>query len=138
MIGEIMYSLAIFMVKLSLLFLLHRIFPKISKRRLHYALWVTGSIISAYTIVQIVCVILLCVPFRALWDPTVTAYCIRVDIVVLVCGSLNIATDVVILVLPVPEIWHLQIAMRQKLQLTFLFLLGGLCDLSVHIRRYRV
>lgn len=106
-----------------MLFLLHRIFPK---RHFRYALWITGSVISTYTIVQVVCVVVHCIPVTALWDPTVPAYCINLDDVILVCSSFNIATDVAILLLPMPELWNLQITTRQKLQLTFLFLLGGL------------
>lgn len=117
-----MYSLAIYLVKLSILFLLRRIFPK---RQFHYTLWITGIIMSAYTITQIICVIIHCVPFAALWDPKVPAHCIDLDDVILVCSSLNIATDVAILILPMPQLWNLKITTRQKLQLTFIFLLGG-------------
>ena len=123
MIGEVLYSLAIFIVKLSLLFLLHRTFPK---KRMRYELCITGSVISLYTLVQIVCVIVHCIPFTALWDPTVPAHCINIDDVVLVCSAFNIATDVPILVMPMPELWNLRIARRLKLQITFLFLLRGL------------
>ena len=123
MIGEVLYSLAIFIVKLSLLFLLHRIFPK---KRMRYELCITGSVISLYTLVQIVCVIVHCIPFTALWDPTVPAHCINIDDVVLVCSAFSVATDVPILVMPMPELWNLRIARRLKLQITFLFLLGGL------------
>ena len=124
-----MYCIAIFIVKLSLLFLLDRIFPT---RRFHYALWIIGSVIAAYTIVQIVCVGLLCIPFKALWDPTVPAHCINLDDVIIVCSSFNIATDVIILILPMPLIWHLHVTMKQKLQVTLLFLLGGLYDSLIH------
>lgn len=110
-------------MKLSNLFLLYRIFPK---RRFHHALWITGSIISAYTIVQTVCVVVHCIPFAALWDSAVPAHCINLDDVILVCSAFNIATDVAILLLPMPELWNLKITRRQKLQLTFIFLLGGL------------
>ena len=123
MIGEVLYSLAIFIVKLSLLFLLHRIFPK---KHMRYELCITGSVISLYTLVQIVCAIVHCIPFTALWDPTVPAHCINMDDVVLVCSAFNIATDVAILVMPMPEVWNLGITRRQKLEITFCFLLGGL------------
>ena len=123
MIGGVLYSLAIFTVKLSMLFLLHRIFPK---KHMRYELCITGSVISLYTLVQIVCGIVHCIPITALWDPTVPAYCINLDDVILVCSAFNIATDVAILVIPMPELWNLRITRRQKLQMTFLFLLGGL------------
>ena len=106
-----------------MLFLLHRIFKK---KHFRYALWITGSVVSLYTIVQIVCGIVHCIPITALWDPTVPAHCINLDDVTLVCSSFNIATDVAILIMPMPELWNLQITTGKKLQITFLFLLGGL------------
>lgn len=120
---EILYSLSIFVIKISWLFLLHRIFP--GKRLLHIT-WAIGSVITAYTIVQIVCVVLHCIPFRALWDPQVPARCINLDDVFILCASLNIGTDVAILCLPMPELWKLKVSTRQKVQLTSMFLLGGL------------
>ena len=106
-----------------MLFLLRRIFPQ---RQFFYALCVTGAIISAYTLTQIASVLLHCVPYAALWNPKVPASCINLDDVILVCSSFNIATDVAILILPMPQLWRLKITKRQKLQLTFIFLLGGL------------
>ena len=111
-----------------MIFLLRRIFPT---KRLYYALWITGSVISLYTIVQIICVVVHCIPFKALWDPTIPGHCVNVDDVIVVCSAFNIATDVAILIMPLPELWNLQITTRQKLQITFLFLLGGLYDSRV-------
>lgn len=123
MVSQVLYSLAISIVKFSLLFLLHRTFPR---KHVRYELCVTGSVISLYTLVQIVCVIVQCMPFTSLWNPTVPAHCINLDHVVFVCSVFNIATDVAILVIPMPELWNLGIPRKQKLQITSLFLLGGL------------
>ena len=106
-----------------MLFLLCRLFPT---RLMRYASWITGSVTSVYTLVQIACVIVHCIPFTALWDPTVPAHCVNVDEVILVCGVLNFTTDLAILIMPMPELWKLNITRKQKLQVTFLFLLGGL------------
>ena len=93
---------------------------------MRYALCITGCVISVYTLVQIVGVIVHCIPITALGDPTVPAHCIDLVVVILVCSAFNIATDVAILVIPMPELWNLSITRRQKLQIAFLFLLGGL------------
>ena len=93
---------------------------------MRYASCITGIVLLVYTLVLIVFVILHCIPFTALWDPTVPAHCVNTDEVVLVCGVFNFATDLAILILPMPELWKLKITRKQKLQITFLFLLGGL------------
>lgn len=120
---ELLYGIAIFIVKLSWLFLLHHLFRT---RRVLYRLWALGSVIVAYTIVQLVGAGLHCIPFDALWNPEIPGRCIDINVLFLVCSSLNIATDFAILCLPMPELWRLKVSRRQKCQLTFMFLLGGL------------
>ena len=66
------------------------------------------------------------VPIRALWNPEVPDRWINVDVVFVLCGSLNVATDVAIPCLPMPQLWKLKVSNIRKLQLTFMFLLGGL------------
>lgn len=123
MMVEVVYGMDIFLIKLSWLFMLHRIFP--GKCLLRLA-WAIGSLVTAYTIVQIVCSVFQCVPIRALWNPQVPGRCINLDDVFVLCGSLNIATDIAIICLPMPQLWTLKVSNIRKIQLTFMFLLGGL------------
>ena len=123
MILQVLYSTTIFLIKLSWLALLYRSFPV---KWLLHATVVIGSLIAAYTVVQIVCAVLHCVPIRALWNPQVIGRCINLNDVFMLCGSLNIATDIAILCLPMPELWKLKASNIRKAQVTFMFLLGGL------------
>lgn len=41
-------------------------------------------------------------------------------------GGFNIATDVLILVLPIPQVWQLRLSTSKRVGLTFVFLLGSL------------
>ena len=120
---EVLYGINILLVKLSWLFLLRRIFPG---KSILCLTWAIGSLVTAYTIVQIVCAVFQCVPIRALWNPEVPDRCIDVEVVFVLCGSLNVATDVAILCLPMPQLWNLKASNTRKIQLTFMFLLGGL------------
>lgn len=106
-----------------MLCLLQRLFPG---RKFGWLLWGVGTVVTAYTITQFMCVLLQCVPVEAIWNPKVTGHCIPLDNVFIVCSSFNIATDFTILVLPMPQLWKLKITAKQKVQLTLLFLLGGL------------
>ena len=83
-------------------------------------------LVIAYSLVQIVSIVLTCIPLEAIWNPQVKGHCINVDDIFIVCGAFNIATDVILLSLPMPKLWKLQISRTQKAQLTVLFLLGGL------------
>ena len=123
LIGEIVYTLAILVVKLSMLFLLHRIFPL---KRFMYALRITGAVIIIYSMVQIIGVIAHCIPVDALWNHQKSGHCIDVNPVILLCSALNIVTDVAILCLPIWEVRKLKVTRRQRLQIISTFLLGGL------------
>ena len=61
-----------------------------------------------------------------LYDPAAHASCIEYLVPMMVLSIANIVIDLVILILPVKVIVPLQIPVRQKLSLTFLFATGGL------------
>ena len=42
------------------------------------------------------------------------------------CAALNVFTDLVILILPIPIVWSLQLPKRQRLVLIGIFSLGGM------------
>ena len=124
---EVVYNPAIVTIKASILFLYRRIF---TERRFNKAfaitLWCTGTFVLAYSTAQAVLTVFHCTPVNALWNLDVARQCINFDDVLIVLSCLNIGTDIVILCLPMPQLWKLQIAKRRRLQLVAIFLLGGL------------
>ena len=117
-----LYTITIFIIKLSTLCLWHRLFPG---RGFTTALYAIGGVLTAYSITQLICVVTQCVPLSSLWDPSVPGTCINLDTVFVVCSSFNIATDFCILVLPIFQLLKLKVSTKQKLQLTIMFCLGG-------------
>ncbi|KAI9710162.1 MAG: hypothetical protein M1820_002964 [Bogoriella megaspora] len=65
-----------------------------------------------------------CTPIKGFWDKTVSAKCVSFEKYVIGVAVVNITTDVVIWILPIPMIWRLHLKKGQKLLLTFVFLLG--------------
>ena len=120
--AEIMYTSGILSFKASALCLLQRIFPG---RRFRQGLWAIGSFVLAYSLVQTFAVLFECTPIKMFWDQSVKGRCINANDVILVCSSLNIATDVIILAMPMPKLWKLQISRTEKMQLSIIFALGG-------------
>ena len=45
----------------------------------------------------------------------------------------EVVTDFVILAMPLPYVWNLQMKLKQKLLLSVIFILGGLCDISIRL-----
>ena len=60
-----------------------------------------------------------------LWDLETPGYCISYGDRVLAFGIITIATDFLILALPIPLVWRIQISRRKKWLITFNFMLGG-------------
>ena len=89
-------------------------------------LWCTGAFVLSYSICQAVLAVFYCKPVKALWDHQTERKCINFDEVLVVLSSLNIGTDILILCLPVPQLWKLIMSKRQKCNLIGIFFLGGL------------
>ncbi|CZR70297.1 uncharacterized protein PAC_20199 [Phialocephala subalpina] len=92
--------------------------------------------IAAYTIMGIcvgwavmTCLIglLICQPIAMNWDPTIPGgHCGKENIAFAIVGVVDLATDLAILILPLPEIKGLQIPLANKIALLCIFGLGTL------------
>lgn len=122
-IAEVIYNPPITCVKLSVLFLYRRLFPS---NNLKKALGIIGAFVLSYNTAAVFVVIFQCYPIEANWDPTVSGQCVNYGDFVLVNGVLNILSDFIILCLPLPILWRLQVSTNQKWVLSGMFLLGGL------------
>ena len=112
---------------MSILLLYRRLFTaRCANASFNISLWCIGAFVLSYSIGQTVLTILHCNPVDALWDPTVKAKCINFHTVGIIFSSLNIGTDILILCLPVPQLWKLNMPRRRKYELMGMFSLGGL------------
>ena len=127
--AEILYALTIGLVKISTLLLFARIFPGPKFRRV---LWAVGLFISTYSAIMIITMIFQCRPFNRVWDPTVKADFIDISKVWIVTASMNVLTDALLLCLPLPQLWKLQMRRETKLQLMGIFSIGSLCVTNHH------
>jgi hypothetical protein len=71
-------------------------------------------------------VLLECVPVNALWDLNVRARCINTTAIVFAGAGFSIAEDIVIILLPIPELMRLNLSLRRRVALMFMFALGSL------------
>ncbi|PLB50855.1 hypothetical protein P170DRAFT_446068 [Aspergillus steynii IBT 23096] len=116
---QIFYILAPPTVKLSLLFLYKRIF--VSSRFL-IIVYIVGAIISIWAIIMVFLGIFNCKPISAFW--TGEGKCIPLREFAIGYAVVNIATDVAVWLMPIPNMWRLQLPLAQKVALTFIFALG--------------
>ena len=123
LVGEILYTLSLVAIKISILQLYRSIFPG---RGFTITTSVVGAGVIAWGIAVILVSIFQCNPVRGEWDLTVPATCISVEHFYIGNAVPNIAMDAIILALPIPNVWALQMSLRQKYVVSGLFLLGGL------------
>ncbi|KAG6017688.1 hypothetical protein E4U43_000510 [Claviceps pusilla] len=106
-VAEVPYAWNLGLTKLSLLLMYYRIFRHEYFKKMA---WVVGVFVWVWK----------------LWYPGIAGHCIdQVGTWISNAGS-TILTDLVILIMPIPQIWKLQLRMAEKIGLTLAFSLGSL------------
>jgi len=123
---QMLYVLVQIFSKVAILALYQRLFPGF----IHYFQWsVRGMIVFMFThgIVFLMLVVFQCRPINSIWDKTIDGKCLPVNVAIGYTGAaLSIAEDFIILLLPVYELWKLQMSNKKKLGIIFLLSMGSL------------
>lgn len=121
---DIMYIWSLVWSKLSLLALYYRVFRF---GYFKFACWVVAALVLVWALAATISLFLLCVPLAKYWDSSIHGRCIDYAPVRLTNSLATIVTDVMILCLPIPQIWRLHgLRGTEKLGLSVLFTLGFL------------
>lgn len=117
------YLPAVILAKLALLVMYTRIFIK---RTDLIACWVVAGLLIANCVGAMIAGFLICVPLKYLWDHTIPGgHCININAWYRWSSLMNILTDVIMLILPLPVIWKIQTSRKVKLGLTITFATGS-------------
>jgi hypothetical protein len=109
-------------VKISLLLFYVRIF---SIRKFRVAAYVVMTVVVMWWISVVLEEFLLCRPFAYNWDRSIeNGVCGNVEAAYTAAGIINLCTDVMALILPVPMVWGLQLPPRAKAALLVTFGVG--------------
>ncbi|RYN42020.1 hypothetical protein AA0112_g1920 [Alternaria arborescens] len=120
-IGQILYTLSITTIKLSVLAFYWRLF-EIKSRKFIYV--VTAASI-AWCIAILGCVIFNCYPIQAAWDITIAnGKCIQTRDIYLGGSVPNVILDFIIVGMPLPHVWRLHAPIAQRIVLAGMFALG--------------
>ena len=116
---QIFWALVIYFIKMSILALYIRIFP----HHVFYRYCIATMILVTISVLIIVpMVIWQCNPMDAIWNlQRKNASCLSLAGVAYANAGVNIATEVVVLILPVPLLLKLRVSMSSKLALFALF-----------------
>ncbi|CAD6572261.1 MAG: hypothetical protein ASARMPRED_005213 [Alectoria sarmentosa] len=121
---EVLYCIGTAAFKYSALLLFHRIFGSVP--RFTTFLWFFAFVILANNIAEIFLSIFQCTPVHKAWDLDVEGSCVNILLAACIPASINVVSDVVTFLLPLPLIWNLHMERNRKIQLLGIFLLSGL------------
>ncbi|CAG8949646.1 hypothetical protein HYFRA_00007880 [Hymenoscyphus fraxineus] len=113
------YPPSVALPRLCILGLYLRIF---TIKMYRYATYGIGAIIILTWLAIYICNFTICTPFQYSWDKSIPGgHCIDLPAEHLWISLPNIVTDLAMLLLPQPVIWHLQVSRAQKIGLTITF-----------------
>ena len=69
-----------------------------------------------------------CIPVKGGWDITVNAKCMQINLLWEIMAGMNVLTDFILLLAPLPTLWRLQMQTAMKLQVMSIFCIGGLYE----------
>ncbi|KAI4717643.1 hypothetical protein E4T48_06151 [Aureobasidium sp. EXF-10727] len=123
-LGEIFYFASITATKISILAFFLRVFPKKSVRQTVYVIM---AICVAYGLSFILATTFQCNPVPYSWkqiDDNYAGSCNNINIQGWMSAIFNIVIDIVILVLPLKELYALNTSLKKKLMVMIMFSLG--------------
>lgn len=91
------------------------------------------SMLVFYIIVTIL-KILICTPIDLFWDPKITGKCLNEHVIFIADTVMSVLSDLVVLALPVPLLWSLQMPLRRKLKIAALLGAGGIATVTSVVR----
>ncbi|EUC46563.1 hypothetical protein COCMIDRAFT_35794 [Bipolaris oryzae ATCC 44560] len=100
------------------------------------AVWSTVFICAgAYTAIFF-SLLFACKPIAASWDPLLlpTAVCTNRGGIYIATAVIGVVTDVILIAIPIPTIWRLQMPTKQKIGLTIVFAIGSITMVTSIIR----
>ncbi|EMD66873.1 hypothetical protein COCSADRAFT_135290 [Bipolaris sorokiniana ND90Pr] len=124
-----LYNVSLTFAKISVLFQYLRIFTTRNVKRICYVQLV---IVIVYGLWATLSAIFFCIPIASFWDVNVKGKCLPNGLIWFTNAGINIATDIMIVIIPAPLIKRLQLSARQKIGLYLVFMVGlFICIVSI-------
>ncbi|KAL2157935.1 hypothetical protein VTH06DRAFT_4990 [Thermothelomyces fergusii] len=119
---QILWALSLSLSKISILILYTKIF---SVPAFIWAARITTVVIVMWALTTSIMGLTICQPFAFNWDPTIPGgHCGNQVLSYKITGVLNLLTDLVVLLLPMPYLYGLNLALYKKLVLMVTFAVG--------------
>ncbi|KAF4491189.1 hypothetical protein CGGC5_v002569 [Colletotrichum fructicola Nara gc5] len=130
------YSAVLPLIKTAILLDWCRIFTAGDKRKSVFW-WCCMGVVGFQCLWGILCIILLniqCTPHNAIWEFYLPSKCFALPKVMLTSASVQVATDIVMVLLPQRIIWGLQMNLQRKIGISIIFGVGILASIAACFR----
>ena len=95
-------------------------------RRFREIVYIGMALVIAYWFSTVVRMFFLCSPFAYTWDKTVAnGSCVNLPAAYLSVSIINLILDVMVIILPMPMLWRLQMPTSKKVVISGVFGIGG-------------
>ncbi|RLL94198.1 hypothetical protein CFD26_103363 [Aspergillus turcosus] len=128
----VMYGPTAFLTKVSLLWIMTRVFSPYRKAVLF--IYVFFVVMLLYYVPAVIVKIRICNPIAKFWDDTTQGSCLDQAAIILADAVVSVVSDMIILTLPLPLTLSLQMPMRKKLRVMGILGAGGLACASSVVR----
>jgi hypothetical protein len=123
--NHIIFSISLFFGRASAIFFMSRVFPRCaSSTWFNRAIIVTHGLNCAWIVAIGLAYTFRCLPIQSNWDFSIEGRCLGQNAVCIGNAITAVFIDLVILVLPLPNIWTLKMRLQRKLAITLIFALG--------------
>ncbi|KAI0014496.1 hypothetical protein F4779DRAFT_612785 [Xylariaceae sp. FL0662B] len=133
---EMIYLTALALTKISVLFFYLKVFPR---RSFRICVWVLIAINVVWALSYDFLLIFQCNPIPGAWkhwDGEFEAKCININILGWSAAAINIALDIAIIFLPLPELFSLSMSTKKKVQIMAMFAVGLFTTVVSIVRLY--
>ncbi|KAL8894621.1 MAG: hypothetical protein Q9192_004176, partial [Flavoplaca navasiana] len=130
--ANMVYLVTLLGYKMSILILYLRLFAV--NRTFRYVTWSMMFFVCGYLMANLWTQIFGCSPRSKYWEPSTPGHCIDYTKAGLAYGSMNIISDLLILILPIPLVWRLKLSRREKVGISVIFMSGTITCVVAAVR----
>ncbi|PLB38405.1 uncharacterized protein BDW47DRAFT_131604 [Aspergillus candidus] len=130
-----LYNLTLNLTKISMGILYFRAFKTKIYQRVSIV-YLTFVVITGLWVV--LSTIFFCTPIRGFWDKSIHSYCMPQMVIWCLNAAIQITTDLLTVILPMPALAQLHLARRQRLALIVIFALGLFVVATSSLRLWQV
>jgi hypothetical protein len=135
--AQVIYCPLSFLVKMAILLQYLKLFApsRSANRVMYFGSWITIVATFFAYIGFMFWTLFYCTPRRMIWFKLIPGgKCHDVNDIILAQGAFNMATDIIILLLPTASLWRLRVPLTKKIFITLMFATGLLYVLVTIIR----